>query len=340
VDFSLTNAELSGLGEVLLLSHHNEPQLIRYLLRAWKKPGRFRIHFGPHDEALRHGEDPTSLSSRPIERGTAEALLTNAEHIFDSEHREVLVLHADHVYRFQYQTMLAHHRASGAALTMGYQEIDRKYVRLFGMVEFDEHGWLKQFVEKPTEPTTNLVFSAFCLFNRVVLARYLDELQRTDWGHDISRDVIPAMLANGERIGGFHVDGYWEDIGTVDRYHRAHMALLDSTPSLSLTELPRTVLPHIDRRLVAEAAGISHSIVPDNLLNAGRLERSVAFPGVRIGAGAVVRDCVLLAAANVPDGAEIESAIVFEDGFVQTAGRTPPLKVPGPPAKKEASHGI
>lgn len=226
------------------------------------------------------------------------------------------MLHADHVYRFDYGPLIAAHRRSGAALTLAYQRIERRYVHLFGMVEFDGAGQLTAFVEKPAEPTSDLVFAAFCVFDAARLHHYLELLDGTDWQHDISRDVIPAMLAGGERILGHEVPGHWEDIGTVDRYHRAHLALLDENAGLTPDQLPHTVRPEVPREVVT-APGVERSLIPADLVNDGRVEHSVVFPGVRIGSGARVRRSVLLPGAQVPAGADIDSAIVLEDGTVQ-----------------------
>ncbi|WP_369231518.1 sugar phosphate nucleotidyltransferase [Streptomyces sp. R21] len=317
IDFSLANAAASGLGEVLLLSQYEERQLMDDLHETWWRRD-FRVHFGPYDRGYREGAGHRPVrADGPPERGTADALIRKAPYVFGVGASEVLVLHADHVYRFDYGPLIERHRRSGAALTLAYQRIERRYVHLFGMVEFDPAGQLTGFVEKPAEPTSDLVFAAFCVFDAATLHRYLEKLDGTDWQHDISRDVIPAMLAGGERILGHEVPGHWEDIGTVDRYHRAHLALVDDNPSLTLPQLPRTVRPDVPRRLVTAAPGITHSVVPADLHNEGRIERSVAFPGVRIGAGARVRRSVLLPGASVPAGAEIDGAIVLEDGFVQ-----------------------
>ncbi|NUS74703.1 MAG: NTP transferase domain-containing protein [Streptomyces sp.] len=328
IDFSLANAEASGLDEVLLLSQYEERQLMDDLYRVWWRPG-FRVHFGPYDRSYREGTGyrPPAPGGTP-ERGTADALIRKAPYLFGPGTSEVLVLHADHVYRFDYGPLIAAHRRSGAALTVAYQRIERRYVHLFGMVEFDASGSLTAFVEKPAEPTSDLVFAAFCVFDAARLHHYLEKLDGTDWQHDISRDVIPAMLAGGERILGHEVPGHWEDIGTVDRYHRAHLALVDAAPSLGLAQLPCTVRPEVRREVVVSAPGVDRSLVPGDLVNEGLLERSVAFPGVRVGAGARVSRSVLLPGAVVPAGAEIDSAVVLEDGTVQSvASRTGAARV-------------
>ncbi|MFJ4623884.1 glucose-1-phosphate adenylyltransferase family protein [Streptomyces sp. NPDC088812] len=322
IDFSLANVRRSGFREALLLSQYEERRLMDDLHTVWNgSPQDFRVHFGPYDEAYRTapGTVPQTLPDRtwPRERGTADALISKADHVFGEDPSEVLVLHADHVYRFDYGDMIRRHRADRAALTVSYQRIERRYVHLFGMVDFDPAGNLSGFVEKPAEPTSDLVFAAFCVFDARTLRRYLEQLDGTDWQHDISRDVIPAMLAAGERIRGYEVTGYWEDIGTVDRYHRAHLGLLSEHPTMGLAELPLTVRPSVARRYVASEGAVRSSIVPADLVNAGRVERSVVYPGVTVGAGASVRDCVLLPGTVVPEGERLESAILLEDGTVQ-----------------------
>ncbi|MFC4030769.1 sugar phosphate nucleotidyltransferase [Streptomyces polygonati] len=337
IDFSLDNARRSGFAEVLLLSQYEERQLMDDLRRTWTRPG-FRVHFGPWDAAYREADRtgaPVRLPERtwPAERGTADALIAKAPYIFGGGRTEVLILHADHVYGFDYRDMLAAHRESGAALTIGYQRIERRYVHLFGMVDFDAAGELTAFTEKPAEPTSDLVFTAFCVFDAAVLHRWLERLDGTDWQHDISRDVIPAMLAAGERVRGYPVTGYWADIGTVERYHTAHLGLLGAEPTMAAADMPLTIAPHVPRRYVAAAGGVRNCLVPADLTNAGTLEDCVVHPGAVIGEGAEVRASVILAGARVPAGARVSGAVILEDGSVEQVD-------PGTVGEKvSAAHG-
>ncbi|GHD24902.1 glucose-1-phosphate adenylyltransferase 1 [Nocardiopsis kunsanensis] len=319
IDFSLANAHGTGFGEVLLLSQHEERRIMDTLHLGWNTTSGFRVHFGPHDAAYRSsrdGEPPRAplAPTGPRERGTADALIRKAEYVFGEETSEVLVLHADHVYHHDYGHLIAEHRASRAALTVAYQRVERRWVHLFGMVGFDGRGNLTDFVEKPPEPTSDLVFAAFCVFDATVLHRYLELLDGTCWQHDLSRDVIPAMLARGERIRGYEVRAHWEDIGTVERYHRAHLALTGPRAPLPVAGMPWTLSPGTHRSFVERAEGITRSVVPDGLVNGGRLDRCVVFPGARIGTGARVHRSVVMPGARVPDHARIDSSVVLGTG--------------------------
>lgn len=334
IDFSLANAARSGLDEVVLLSQYSEKQLMDDLRRTWWRPG-FRVHFGPWDPAYTEGV-PATLPERESEpeRGTADALIRKAPYLFGPGVREILVQHADHVYRYDYREMIEHHRRAGAAATLAFQRIERRYVHLFGMVEFDARGDLVRFEEKPAMVTSDLVFAAFCLFDAAVLHRYLGQLDGSDWQHDISRDVIPAMLAGGERIIGQPVPGYWADIGTVDRYLDAHLVMTGPGRSFGprLDDLPVTIDPGVSRSYVEHSATVNSSIVAANVRAVGELRSSVAFPGVWIGADAVVTESVLLPGARVPPGARLHRCIVLEDGSIQLVGPESSVDRVGRPA--------
>ncbi len=258
VDFSMANAVRSGVTEMVVLSHYIERELIDHLLRHWEGEaagcgdGRgLRIHCGPQDHLLPPGSgrrgglpDGLQLPARPADQGIADALLANARWLFAPGATDVLILHADHVYSFDYQPMLDEHRASGAAATIGVQRIERRFVQLFGMVEVDGANRVRRLVEKPADPTSDLVFTAFCLFRIDALRDALTTLSRLpsgDWQHDLSRDVLPFMIADGQHVRAHPVTGYWADIGTVERYLLGHLELLRSPTALGLTDVPQTL---------------------------------------------------------------------------------------------------
>ncbi|GAA4640506.1 sugar phosphate nucleotidyltransferase [Actinoallomurus vinaceus] len=305
VDFSVANAVRSGVPEVVLLSMHRERDLIDHLVAHWDGRGT-RVNFGPHDELVRTGSLAAGapLPPRPAESGTADALLNNAEYLFAPGARDVLVQHADHVYVFDYGPMVAAHRAAGADVTIGVQRIERRFVHLFGMVEVDSDLRVRRLVEKPAEPTSDLVFTAFCVFRADVLEEVLTSLAalgEDGWRHDISRDVLPAMIREGRRVLAHPVSGYWADIGTVERYHLEQIRLLDRPFPLPPATLPRT-LADVPSRFVPERG-------------------SLIGAGVEVPAGAVVRSSLLFPGCVVEPGAEVDRSVVLPGARVRAGAR-------------------
>lgn len=319
VDFSVANAVRSGIPEVVLLSLHRESDLVQHLLRHWDAHPGTRIHFGPHDELVRRagGLRPgAALPERPAEHGTADALLANADYLFAPGATDVLVQHADHVYLFDYAPMVAAHTASGADCTIGVQRIELKYVKLFGMVDVTADLRVNALVEKPPRPTSNLVFTAFCLFRIAALQEVLAALVArgaAGWQHDISRDVLPEMIAQGRPVSAFPVDGYWADIGTVERYHVEQLKLLEQPHPMPPASLPST-LAACPPRYVSALDSLIGTDVPAGAV----VERSVLHPGCRIEPGATVLRSVVLPGATVAAGATVRDSIVLADEHLST----------------------
>jgi glucose-1-phosphate adenylyltransferase len=212
--------------------------------------------------------------------------------------------------------MVAAHRDAGADVTIGVQRIERRFVRLFGMVEVDADLRVRRLVEKPAEPTSDLVFTAFGLFRADVLEKVLGALAalgEDGWRHDISRDVLPAMIADGRHVLAYPVSGYWADIGTVERYHLEQMRLLDRPSPLPPADLPRTLAgapPRFDADtrcllgdgvVVPSEADVRSSVLfPGCVVEPGaRIERSVVLPGARVRAGARLAETIAAAGEEV-----------------------------------------
>jgi ADP-glucose pyrophosphorylase len=156
---------------------------------------------------------------------------------------------------------------------------------------------VRSLVEKPAEPTSDLVFTAFCLFRVDALQRALAVLANRpagDWHHDISRDVLPLMISEGCRVQAFPVGGYWADIGTLERYLLGHLELIRSPAALPLKEVPRTLTG-----ARPELTSLGGVITSDALCSDSYVRESVVYPGSMIEPGARVERSVVLPHARV-----------------------------------------
>ena len=317
VDFSMANTVRSGVPELVVMSQHLERDLLDHVARRWDGRGGMHVHLGPYENLFGTGDRceglpaDISLPERPPEHGTADALLTNSEWLFTADCRDILILHADHVYCFDYLPMLAEHRRAAADVTIGVQRIERRFVRLFGMVEVDHEHRVRRLVEKPAEPTSDLIFTAFCLFRADVLTKVLAVLAEQpdeQWQHDISRDVLPFMISEGFHVQAFPVSGYWADIGTVERYLLGHLDLIRSPGALPLRDIPRT-LPEARPELTSPIGVISSGPLPPG----AHVRESVLYPGSVVEPGAWVERSVILPGARVSAGVRLAETVALAD---------------------------
>jgi valienol-1-phosphate guanylyltransferase len=187
-------------------------------------------------------------------------------------------------------------------------------VSLFGMVDTADDGTVRRLVEKPAHATSDLVFTAFCLFRLPALKEVLSGLSALPdqaWQHDISRDVIPAMIADGRRTRAFPVESYWADIGTVERYLLGHLELVDRPGLLPFVDAPRTLPGAETVRVYGER--VLAAMAPEPGV---RVRNSVLYPGCVVEPGAEVESSVLLPGSRVCAGAVVRDTIVLEEQHV------------------------
>ena len=98
-----------------------------------------------------------------------------------------------------------------------------------GILAMDDGDRITEWQEKPKQPKSDLASMGVYVFSKRALRRWLSD-DRIDFG----RHVIPAMLDGGARVFGYRFDGYWQDVGTVQSYWEANMALLVDQPELDL----------------------------------------------------------------------------------------------------------
>ena len=73
------------------------------------------------------------------------------------------------------------------------------------------------------------------IFSRHELAKYLiADAEDPKSSNDFGKNIIPAMLAAGEKMMSYTFKGYWKDVGTIDSLWEANMDLLGEHPALQL----------------------------------------------------------------------------------------------------------
>ena len=121
-----------------------------------------------------------------------------------------IVMNGDVLTTIDYRELVAHHRSSGAALTIATHakavDID------LGVIE-TENGMLTGYVEKPT-----LQYDV-SMGIYVYEPRVLEYLPAT--GPCQFPDLVLDLIAAGEQVAAFRSDAEWYDIGTLADYERA-----------------------------------------------------------------------------------------------------------------------
>jgi glucose-1-phosphate adenylyltransferase len=311
IDFVLSNCSHSGIDQVGVVTQH--------------APTSLHDHIGagrPWDFDRRSGgvlilQPYQTRSAGGWYRGTADALAHNWDMIEERRPNRVLVLSGDHVYRMDYRALERTHEERRAALTMAVTRVAPEQAKRFGMAMLDRDGRLLSLVEKPERASTPFASMGVYLFDFPALGEMLRARPV-----DLVHDVVRPMLEAGERVYAHEFEGYWEDVGTVSTFYHANVALVAPEPSLALYDARWPILTRDEERppvLIRDHAQIEDSLVANGCQVAGRVKRSVLFPGVRVEEGAEITDSVIMADARIGRGARIDRAIL--DKYVKVGER-------------------
>jgi NDP-sugar pyrophosphorylase family protein len=233
------------------------------------------------------------------------------------------------------------HEARGSRTTIYLQPVPDP--RQYGLVETDASGRLRGFREKPTteaEITTNTINAGVYLIDATLLERI-----PLDHASSIEREFFPALIADGVPCFGWCPTAYWRDIGTLAAYRAAQTDLLEGRAVMPLSPpgQPRdgswidsdgTVEP--GARIVAPSVvgagtvlGARCRVGPRAVIGEHsrigpdvHIEGAILWERVDVGAGAVLRNCVIGAGAKIGAGARVGPEIALESGAVVPEGAT------------------
>ena len=215
--------------------------------------------------------------------------------------------------------------------------------RAYGLVEFDLDGRLTRFREKPTadEPiTTNTINAGIYLIDAALLVRI-----PAGRVVSIEREFFPGLITDG--VPCFAWSGtattYWRDIGSPAAYREAQLDLLTGgarsplsppgelrdgswlAPTTRLAPDARLQGPSVlgERVEIASRAHVGPLTVvgDDSRIGAdARVEGAILWERVSVGAGAVLRACVVPSDVTIGPHAEIGPGVVLDPHATVPAG--------------------
>lgn len=311
IDFTLSNCVNSGVFDVMILAQYRPHSLIEHIGAGgpWDLNRDFTGGVRIYTPYKARGASDWYL-------GTADAVQQNFRFIKNTAPDLVLILSGDHIYEMNYDAMIAFHQDHESNLTMATIRVPIAEASRFGVVGVDEEYRITSFVEKPSQPPSNMANMGVYLFNTNVLDKALwEDHHRPDSSHDFGKDILPRLINKGERVFAYPYSGYWVDVGTVNSYWQAHMDLLGDKPSIDLNDRSWIIHTRTEERppvRIYSGADIQDSMITDGcVINPGaKVVRSVLGPGVRIETGAVVQELIILTDSVIESGAVVEQTII------------------------------
>jgi glucose-1-phosphate adenylyltransferase len=323
IDIPVSNCINSEIFKIYVLTQFNSASLNRHIARAYSFSG-FTDGFVEVLAAQQTSDNPSWF------QGTADAVRQYLWLLQEWDVDEFLILSGDHLYRMDYRLFVERHRETGADITLSVVPIDQKRASDFGLMKIDDQGRIIDFSEKPKgnalkkmqvdtttlgldpEAAKELPYIAsmgIYVFKKDVL---IDLLNKSPEQTDFGKEIIPAS-AKDHNVQAYLFNGYWEDIGTIEAFYEANLALTQQPqPSFSFYDekapiytraryLPPTKL--LDTH-------VTESIIGDGcIIKECRINHSVLGVRSRVEAGCVIEDSLLMGADFYEPFAERQSGL-------------------------------
>ncbi len=340
IDFALSNAFNSGIRHIAVATQYKAHSLIRHLVRGWNflrpisnesfdiLPASQRVsedcwYLGTADAVYQNIDIIQSHNPKYI-------VVLAGDHVYKMDYELML---QQHVAQGADVTVGCLEVPREDATAFGVMDVDdQDVIRSFIEKPADPPGM-------PGKPDTSLASMGLYVFDTQFL---IDQLQRdaadASSSHDFGKDLIPYIVANGRAVAhSFQRScvrseaergSYWRDVGTIDAYWAANIDLTAVVPELDIYDdewpiwtfseiTPPAKFVHDEdgRRgmaissLVSGACVVSGSLIRHTLLSTGvrvnsygLVEHAVILPKVVVGRGARLRNVVVDAAVQIPDG--------------------------------------
>ncbi|HEY6366407.1 MAG TPA: glucose-1-phosphate adenylyltransferase [Candidatus Binatia bacterium] len=315
IDIPISNCINSEIQRIYVLTQFNSASLNRHITRTYGMAG-FSQGFVEVLAAQQTSESPSWFE------GTADAVRKYLWLFAEWDVDQYLVLSGDHLYRMNYADFIHRHRETKADITLSVVPVDEHRASDFGLMKIDKTGRVMSFSEKPKGDalramrvdTTVLGLPAkkakefpyiasmgIYVFEKRVLHDLLNESRdRTDFG----REVIPAS-AKDYNVQAYLFKDYWEDIGTIEAFYNANLAL---------TQQPDPPFSFYDEK--APIYTRSRYLPPTKLLDTKVIESIV-------GEGCILKECtvkrsVIGIRSRIEAGCVIDNALLMGSDYYES----------------------
>jgi glucose-1-phosphate adenylyltransferase len=304
IDIPISNCLNSGINKIFVLTQFNSASLNRHIKNSY--------HFDHFTNGF-----VDILAAEQFDgntewfQGTADAVRQSVRNITINDFDYVLILSGDQLYQMDFETMAKYHITQNAHITIATIPVSPKDATSFGIMKVNEQGFISSFIEKPAmdilpdwkspvdedikeEGREYLASMGIYIFNRSVLK---DLLNNNPTATDFGKELIPTALKSGLTVASYLYDGYWTDIGNIESFFEANIALAGDLPKFNLFDNVNRIYTR-PRQLPPSkitSGNCSQSIIAEGcIIHAKSITNSLIGIRSRIGDDTVINNCYIM----------------------------------------------
>jgi glucose-1-phosphate adenylyltransferase len=304
VDIPISNCLNSDIRRIYVLTQFNSASLNRHIKNTYNFD-MFSNGFVDILAAEQTADNPEWF------QGTADAVRQCIRHLENHSYDHVLILSGDQLYQMDYRKLMKRHIENESELTVATIPVEAHDATGFGIMKTNADGMIGSFVEKPTldelekwksevpEPYKSedkhyLASMGIYVFNRDTL---LGLLERNPDATDFGKEIIPKTLESEMRVSSYEYGGYWTDIGTIQSFFDANLALADTVPEFNLYDNENSIYTRARLLPASKIMGTTMEnclMAEGSIVEASRIVRSVIGIRSRIGKGTTIEHSIIM----------------------------------------------
>lgn len=337
IDFTLSNMVNAGISKIGILTQYNYQSLLDHVGsgKDWdlsRSEGGLKI-LPPFITAY----DNTSKST-PSYTHRLESLMGAYNFISKSMEDYFVLSDCDTVCNIDLRDVINYHIENHADITIVAKNtyLTKEEAAGSTIVETDDSDKIVNLLYKPAnfEGNFNLCLNIFVLKREYLVNILLESIARGY--HSLTQDIIVKNKDTAKFMMYSKFDGYYASITSLDKYYKCSMDLLNPEIKADIFGIKnRPVFTKVKNFVPAKYLGeskVKNSLIADGCVIEGTVENSIIFRGVKVGKGAVVKNCILMQNTYVGDNSSLNCVIcdknvVIKNGRNLSGHETHPFSV-------------
>ncbi len=306
IDFPISSMSNSGMDHIHVYMGNKPRSLAEHLgsgriFNINSKRGKLQMLF------------PEESSVNDIYNTDVAAYMENLE-IIERMHEEyVIIAPANMIYVQNYSELLQQHIDSEADITLLYHRVDNAKEAFLNCycVELNKQKGVSALERNIGSKKTRDIFMDTYIMKRELFLQLVKEAKSESSMFTLA-DVLNLEAPNLDIRGVAH-RGYFAAVTDFKSYYDANLALLDQKLASTLFRPDWTIYTRTTDSCPTtykSGASIKNSMISNGCIIEGTVENSIIGRGVKIGAGTVVKDSVVLSYVNIGKDVHIEGQIV------------------------------
>lgn len=314
IDVPISNSIHANCSKIFILTQFLSSSLHRHIIKTYLQNGKN----GDKIEVLTAEQKPTGKSWY---MGTADAVRQNIEYLKESSAEYFLILSGDQLYNIDFEEMLKCGISEDADLVIATLPVNEQDATRMGIMTIDSSYNIVHFHEKPQDKVVlNKLKTNEHLLNRLGFEnstvkcylgsmgiylfkrKALFDLLQNDLREDFGKHLIPTQIKRG-KTKSYIYKGYWEDIGTIDTFHKANLALTESNPQFQFHHDSHFIFSHL------------YDLPPAQFHNT-QLDHTIACEGSII-VDSEIKDCLLGPRTVIQQGSILRKTYVMGNDYYE-----------------------